>query len=253
MVVRLTDDLVARVVVDRNGPRQGMDWFSREIAVAQFLAERGAPVIPVHPLIPPGPHEHAGYVMNFWRFVQAVDQEPDAAEVGRTLAECHRHLSEFTGDWPHLAILHETRSLMESSKAEPCWSGQEHALLVRHLDAAIAVLSSAPRQVLHGDAHFGNLLPTEDGLLWTDWEDTFSGPIEWDLASILWNPQFLDADTATVEAIRDGYGEVDEAVLETCFTARAAVMSAWYPVLYPLPHAERMEKLRRRLEWLSAR
>jgi thiamine kinase-like enzyme len=39
-------------------------------------------------------------------------------------------------------------------------------------------------QALHGDAHFGNLLVTRDGLLWTDWEDAFLGPVEWDLASI---------------------------------------------------------------------
>src|SRR5690606_36857029 len=69
LVVQLTEDLVARVVTDREGPRQGAAWFEREIAVAKFLAERGAPMVPVHTAIDPGPHEHGGYVMNFWKFV----------------------------------------------------------------------------------------------------------------------------------------------------------------------------------------
>jgi hypothetical protein len=35
--------------------------------------------------------------------------------------------------------------------------------------------------------------------------------------------------------------------------ARAAVITAWYPILYPKPNADRQEKLRRRIEWLAAR
>ena len=39
-----------------------------------------------------------------------------------------------------------------------------------------------PRQPLHGDAHKKNVLKTRNGLVWTDFEDACSGPIEWDLA-----------------------------------------------------------------------
>lgn len=38
--------------------------------------------------------------------------------------------------------------------------------------------------ILHGDAHPGNLLPTVDGLLWTDFEDVSRGPLDWDLATL---------------------------------------------------------------------
>ena len=57
LVLRLTETLVARVVQDRDGPRQGTEWFARENAIAQHLTMRGAPVIPLHPDLPPGPHE----------------------------------------------------------------------------------------------------------------------------------------------------------------------------------------------------
>jgi thiamine kinase-like enzyme len=97
----------------------------------------------------------------------------------------------------------------------------------------------------------GNLMNTTRGLLWTDWEDAFSGPVEWDLASLIWNAQILDEDHATVTAIREAYGPVNETALNQSLIARAAVMTAWYPILYPNPNAERQARLKRRIEWLE--
>jgi hypothetical protein len=74
--------------------------------------------------------------------------------------------------------------------------------------------------------------------------------VEWDVASIIWNARILDGDEETAGGIVSGYeragGRVDERVLRVCLAARAAVMSAWYPVLYPEPDEERRMKLRRR-------
>ena len=98
----------------------------------------------------------------------------------------------------------------------------------------------------------GNLMNTTRGLLWTDWEDTFAGPVEWDVASIIWNAQILDQDQSTVNAILGAYGAVDEKALQQSLIGRAAVMTAWYPILYPNPNAERQAKLQRRIEWLQA-
>jgi aminoglycoside/choline kinase family phosphotransferase len=97
----------------------------------------------------------------------------------------------------------------------------------------------------------GNLMHTTRGLLWTDWEDAFSGPVEWDVASLIWNAQILEEDHATVRAILDAYGPVDESALRQSLVARAAVMTAWYPILYPNPDAERQAKLSRRIAWLE--
>jgi thiamine kinase-like enzyme len=101
----------------------------------------------------------------------------------------------------------------------------------------------------------GNLMNTTEGLLWTDWEDAFAGPVEWDVASIIWNAKILDEDHATVDAILASYcdagGHVDAMVLQQCLIARAAVITAWYPILYPHPNADRQAKLQRRIEWLE--
>lgn len=253
LVLRLTETLVARVVQDRDGPRQGTEWFARENAIADHLTRHGAPVIPLHPDLPPGPHEHLGYPLNFWQFVTRVEDEPDPGEIGRTLRRCHDVLRGFAAPLPRLAILTESRNILDGREhfAEPT-----RRLLRKHLDASVQILGELPHQPLHGDAHMGNLMNTARGLLWTDWEDAFSGPVEWDVASIVWNARILDGDHATADAILEGYreagGTINESALQQCLIARAAVMTAWYPILYPNPNEERRAKLRRRIEWLEA-
>ena len=256
LVLRLSESLVARVVTDRDGPRQGDGWFARENAVAEHLARAGAPVIPLHPGLPPGPHERHGYTMSFWQFVQVVAGSADPGEVGRTLRCCHEVLRGFAGPLEPLAILRESLGVLERTGGEGAFGEDGAELLRRTLDKALGKLSAVPGQPLHGDAHYGNLMLTAEGVLWTDWEDTFAGPVEWDVASIIWNARILDGDEETAGGIVSGYeragGRVDGEVLRVCLAARAAVMSAWYPVLYPRPDAERQMKLRRRLEWLRS-
>lgn len=252
LVLRLTDTLVARVVQDRDGPRQGTEWFARENAIAEHLTRHGAPVIPLHPALPPGPHEHLGYPINFWEFVTRIDAEPDPREIGRTLRQCHEIMRSFDKSLPRLAILTESLAILDDRALFPQATQQ---MLRNHLTTSIDVLSNHPHQPLHGDAHMGNLMSTTRGLLWTDWEDTFSGPVEWDVASIIWNAQILDEDHATVNAVLDSYREtgssINENALQQSLIARAAVITAWYPILYPDPDAERQSKLRRRIEWLE--
>ena len=248
LVLRLTETLVARVVQDRDGPRQGTEWFARENAIAQHLTQHGAPTIPLHPDLPPGPHEHLGYPINFWEFVTRIDAEPDPAEIGRTLRQCHEIMRLFPEPLPKLAILTESLAILDERElfAEPT-----QQMLRDHLSTSIDVLSACPHQPLHGDAHMGNLMNTTRGLLWTDWEDTFPGPVEWDVASIIWNAQILEEDHATVKAILDAYGPVNDEALNQSLIGRAAVMTAWYPILYPNPNEERQRRLRSRIEWLE--
>jgi hypothetical protein len=256
LVLRLSETLVARIVTDLDGPRQGGEWFARENAVARHLANHGAPVIPMHPGIPPGPHEHLGYTLNFWQYVTAIDVEANPDMVGKTLHHCHELLRSFTGPLPKLAILTESLALLETLARRELFPSSTLRLLENHLVAAIDVLGSFPLQPLHGDAHPGNLMNTTLGLLWTDWEDTFLGPVEWDLASIIWNARILDEDHQTADQILEAYrqagGHIDPTALHHSLIARAAVMSAWYPVLYPNPSPERRIKLQRRLDWLAS-
>lgn len=256
LVLRLSESLVARVVTDRDGPRQGDAWFARETALARHLATGGAPVIPVHPELPPGPHEHLGYTLNFWQFVTAIDTEPGPEAVGSTLHHCHRVLRSFDGALPEFGILTESLELLGTLARRDLFPPATLRLLRDRLESSLAVLRGFPCQPLHGDAHPGNLMNTTIGLLWTDWEDTFSGPVEWDLASVIWNARILEDDPDGADRIlaayREAGGHVDPVALEQCLVARAAVMSAWYPILYPDPDPERRRKLDFRLKWLAS-
>jgi hypothetical protein len=256
IVVRLTESLVARIVTDTSGPRQGTTWFSRETAMAAHLTRHDAPVIPLHPDIPSIAHLHDGFAMNFWQYVTAIDAIADPRDIGTSLHHCHRVLQTCSEELPSLAILHESLSILKQDTVIKALSSDDIALLAWHLYASIETLTPCPQQALHGDAHMGNLLMTTQGPLWTDWEDAFAGPIEWDLASVIWNAKLLENDHAAADAIVQAYAScgtaIDGKVLDQCLIARAAVMSAWYPILYPNPSPERVQKLQQRLEWLKS-
>lgn len=248
LVLRLTETLVARVVQDREGPRQGLEWFQRENAIAQHLTQLGAPVIPLHPDLPPGPHEHLGFPMNFWEFVTRTELEPEPRALGKTLRQCHDHLKSFAPPLPVLGILTETLSILEKRVLFP---PKTQRMLVARLAESTEALRRYPVRPLHGDAHMGNFMNTTRGLLLTDWEDAFAGPIEWDVASLIWNARILDEEHETTQGILDAYGPVNSHALQQSLVARAAVITAWYPILYPDPDQERQIKLQRRIEWLE--
>jgi hypothetical protein len=66
----------------------------------------------------------------------------------------------------------------------------------------------------------------------------------------------MEEDPSAADAILAAYrqegGEINPTALHHSLIARAAVMSAWYPILYPEPTAERRDKLRFRLDWLQS-
>ena len=196
---------------------------------------------------------HLGYPMNFWQFVTVTSVPPSPSDIGRSLRACHSILQHFPDPLPQLAILLESLGILESRDLFP---KATQTMLHKQLTSCVKTLAQFPHQALHGDAHMGNLLHTTNGLLWTDWEDTFCGPVEWDLASIIWNAQILDRDYAFVEQVLDAYrengGAIDKRALHYSTIARGAVMTVWYPILYPNPNPDRQSKLQRRIEWLEA-
>lgn len=255
LVLRLTENLVARVVADVDGPRKGTEWFARENAIAAHLTRHGAPAIPLHPALPPGPHEHLGYTLNFWQFVTITEDPPANEAVGRTLYQCHAILSSFAEPLPSLAIVRESIDLLQTLRDKSLLPAPTIEMLRAHLEEALQVLGHHSQQALHGDSHPGNLLNTTGGLLWTDWEDAFAGPVEWDVASFIWNPLLLDNDVSTANQIVAAYckagGLLNLEAMNQCLIARAAVITAWYPVLYPNPNPDRQNKLQRRIQWLE--
>jgi hypothetical protein len=162
------------------------EWFGREVAVAGFLAGRGVGVVPPSAEIPPGPHEHDGLILSFWRFVQpAPDRQPSVAEGAEALQTLHRALRDFPGELPVLTSpLVEVPRLLDRIERQGDLQASDLVLLREAHERLAPILRSPgrPAQALHGDAHLRNLTATAGGLLWNDFEDTCSGPVHWDLA-----------------------------------------------------------------------
>jgi aminoglycoside phosphotransferase (APT) family kinase protein len=217
-------------------------WLRREVGVAEFLAPTGLAVRP-SPLIPAGPFERDGLWMTFTEFVEggAVRFEPaggddersvgDCAELlGRVLRDLHEALAPYDGDLADFADLgrdierlrRALRPTVELS-AERIDSLGERLAALR--DALFA--TSLPVQALHGDASVGNLLRTPRGLLWNDFEDTFRGPVHWDVAGYLMSLTWLAVDEAFVDRALDAYGGLDREELAPFTAAHQLYDEIW--------------------------
>lgn len=163
------------------------DWMGREIAVTAWLAEQGVPVVTPSGELPPGPHEHGGFPISFWTYLEPDPvRTPTAAEASAMLTDLHATLRSYPGELPQLCA-DDIPRLMEIMEQTSGVLNQSETDRVRASAERLRDLYEAPTgdlQPLHGDAHPGNLIATRDGLIWIDLEDVCRGPLEWDLVSM---------------------------------------------------------------------
>jgi aminoglycoside phosphotransferase (APT) family kinase protein len=180
--------IVARVAASTPGVRPDVGtWLEREVAVATFLAGRGARVVPPTDLVPPGPHRAGSLTVTLWAFVDhAPRARIDGASAGRALAELHEALAPYPGALPFLdPALDEVARLIDAvERAGALSPGDADRLRREHGDIERAIRAADHVQPLHGDAWSGNLVVSQGELLWTDFEDACIGPIAWDLACL---------------------------------------------------------------------
>ncbi|MBD0336790.1 MAG: aminoglycoside phosphotransferase family protein [Cyanobacteria bacterium Co-bin13] len=246
--------VVARVAAVPSTIRNGDAWFTRELAVAQHLAAANAPIIPPSRQIDPGPHQHNGFTLSFWDYVQILPEPFDPVLAGRALRVCHWALSSFTQELPVLALITEAKRILSQLTAQGIFAPADADLLAQVSAPYEESLRGLPMQPLHGDSHSGNVLHTSLGVLWTDWEDAFIGPIEWDLASLVANPYVFGVDQDKAEAALWGYGTYDPQVLALCIEIRTFVALVWSVIQHQQqPSPERQERVEYRLNWFRQR
>lgn len=150
-----------------------LPWLQPEVAVANFLSARGAPVVP--PWEHPGPYVVNGLVVSLWTWVEHEAVAVGQTQFGQLVRDLHGALESFAGEVPPLVgPLTDISSARELS---------DDPVLHAAAEVLVPLALSWPRRPLHGDAHTGNLLRTAAGWRWIDLEDVCCGPIEWDLAS----------------------------------------------------------------------
>ncbi len=87
--------------------------------------------------------------------------------------------------------------------------------------------SRLPTQALHGDVSLRNLLRTPQRLVWNDFEDTFRGPVHWDVASAVGSLRIHGANSRSVRAMLDAYGWDDERELAPFLSAQEVYDEIW--------------------------
>jgi Ser/Thr protein kinase RdoA (MazF antagonist) len=154
----------------------------------------------------------------------------DARTLGRMLRQLHDHLRPFDGE---LGGLRELRADIERllRRLRPTNAEQRdaHASLGERLSMLNATVfeSRLPTQALHGDVSLRNLLRTPRRLLWNDFEDTFRGPVHWDVASAVGSLRIHGTDARSVSEMLDAYGWVDEQELAPFLAAQDIYDEIW--------------------------
>ncbi|GGN16752.1 hypothetical protein GCM10011609_67030 [Lentzea pudingi] len=156
--------------------------FTRDLSVSSFLAGRGVPVVTPSDELPAGPHVVDGFVLSFSTYVA---HEPGVRlsreDVLKLLPDLHAELRLYEGELPLRGPLDDIDNIL----------GYLDRLGVPDLGRFRTWRDSLnwPEhhndvQPLHGDSHAGNLLVTPSGPVWNDFEDTWRGPVAWDLACV---------------------------------------------------------------------
>ncbi len=217
-------------------------WLQRELDVATFLTQAGAPVLPPSPETAATTYTGDGHVMSFWRYLRSVSAElADEATIGAMLRDLHAALRTYPETGNELAPLADipaylARPQTRLTKSQAAALAAAYARLTAELDL------TSPRQPLHGDAGPGNLMASDTGWVWNDFEDTCSGPVTWDLAASTANKR---RDRARILA---AYGtDVDAGQLAVCEQLRRLHLTVWYGL-----YAERFPDLRARADELLA-
>lgn len=217
LVLRLDPlPLVARVAMATSMVRVGMTWLRREIEITRWLADRGGPAsLVTRPAtrVDPGPYERAGMVISLWDLEDVLPGSVDPVAAGAALGEIHRALATYDPEaLPVWGAWDEAKLVMERARTSPFFEPSERLLVERSWDEATKIVESsslrtASFQAVHGDAHIGNVLATPRGAVWTDWEDAFVGPCEYDLACLRSRAELFGEEVEAIEAMTAAYGD----------------------------------------------
>ncbi|MFI5608995.1 phosphotransferase [Amycolatopsis sp. NPDC051903] len=202
-------------------------WLARDVALSRHLTESGVRVVSPTADPPAGPHFAHGLPVTLWHWTpHDPDHRHTPGEVAASLAEVHAALRAYPGELPARGPVDEILDALERHGATMDGAAP------RIRDEALRLAEELPSddvQPLHGDAHPGNVIATAAGPCWLDFEDTWRGPLAWDLAILAkqGGPEFLAAYP----------GEADPAALAVCTRLRELFVVVWrFLIAVRFPH-----------------
>jgi hypothetical protein len=189
-----------------------------EVDIARHLHESGCPVAALEPRVEPRVYERDGFAVTLWTYYEPVtSREVSPADYADALARLHAGMRTLDVPAPHYTDrVDSAQQLVADPDRTPTIVAADRELLgdtLRDLRRSISERDAA-EQLLHGEPHPGNLLDTENGLLFIDLETCCRGPVEFDLAH-------------TPDDVSAHYPGVDGELLRQCRTLVLAMITTW--------------------------
>lgn len=188
-----------------------------EIELAQRLAERGCPVAALEPRVEPRVHERDGFVVTLWTYYgPAASGAVAPADYAAALERLHAGMRELDFPTPHFTDrVEEAQQLVADRDRTPELPEADRAFLGDTLrDLRRVIGERGGEQLLHGEPHPGNVLPTKHGPVFIDFETMCRGPVEFDLAH-------------APDAVAEHYPGLDQDLLRECRILMLAMVTMW--------------------------
>jgi aminoglycoside phosphotransferase (APT) family kinase protein len=186
-----------------------------ELDIAQRLFEAGSPVAALET---PEVFARDDFVITLWTYYEPViTQAIPPADYAEALERLHAGMRRVDLPTPHFTDrISEAWTLVADHERTPKLTDADRAFLAGTLDSLRRAVSDTgrPEQLLHGEPHPGNLLPTSIGPLFIDFETCCRGPVEFDLAH-------------APDEVADLYPGVEHDLLRDCRAVMLAMITAW--------------------------
>ncbi|GIF96667.1 phosphotransferase family protein [Catellatospora citrea] len=186
-----------------------------EVDVAQRLAAAGSPVAALEA---PEVFVRDDHVVTLWTYYEPVTaQAVRPADYAGALERLHAGMRKIDLPAPHFTDRVSAAQLLAADRDRtPELADADRAFLAGTLARLRRAVSKSgrPEQLLHGEPHPGNLLSTQAGLLFVDFETCCRGPIEFDLAH-------------APDEVGDHYPGVAHHLLRDCRILVLAMVTMW--------------------------
>lgn len=226
---------VDRVVVVQNSNKLGLrllpcDVFARvaavgqeevatlELEVAQRLADTQSPAAALEARVAPRVYERDGFAVTFWTYYeQRTTDTLSPGEYSGALQRLHAGMRKLDIATPHFTQrVAEAQGLVANRQETPALAESGRELLLYTLESAQRAIANrdVAEQLLHGEPHPGNVLYTDAGAVFIDFETCCRGPVEFDVAH-------LPDEVSTL------YPYADQELVQQCRRLVLAMIAAW--------------------------
>jgi predicted trehalose synthase len=208
-----------------------------EVELAQLLMADRAPVARLEPRVEPRVYERDGFTITLWTYYEPVAQTISPTAYSDALQRLHAALRNVNVTTPHfMDRVTEADQIVNDRDRSPALSTDDRRLLGQALGTFSREISATRpvEQLLHGEPHPGNVLNTDNGLLFIDLETCCRGPVEFDLAHL-------------PEEVGGHYSGANQDLLRQCRVLVLAMITAWrWDRDDDLPNGRRLG-----IEWLG--